>query len=546
LFDFHEGNKADTDTMRCFSFDYTLSQCNYGVRFNGPYGVDHMIEGLAKEIGRRMESVAVKGSKVTLKVKQRKEGASPPPKFLGHGSCHNLSKSLDTPDCMVTRDWKVIHRLATTLFAELGVPKEDIRGVGITLSKLVSDDSVAFHPKESKQSITNWFSGKPAFRELSNLAADANFEDAARDVGGRQLIANVRECHDDDDEDDEIMVISSPDVWDNTHTDDSPNHKGLDGPLDDTVDLIVLSEGDPAYEIDLPPLSQIRMSQVRYLPTQMRKQVESKMESRRELAKQPAEVAGKMESRRELAKQPPKVAERGRLFDKQVLAAYGHGVAGKDPRFRQTNVKRMMRLAAVKSGQESLREASGESVSMTQLGSLPLEMQLQVANGDDYLVGNLARGKTFDDRTDRKKAWKPNVRDSAETRERKIEKPASRAKPAPRHTLSESDPQPIVSVPRKAVRADPRAFFRDNILPLTVFMDENPEAELEAVSFVVQFLCLCLTEHGLSDVARLLRVIKNRGDAWSRDTLTSVVQAVNEKVEQIHGARLDPEWLFPG
>jgi hypothetical protein len=519
-----------------------------------------MIEGLAKEIGRRMESVAVKGSKVTLKMKQRKEGASPPPKFLGHGSCHNLSKSLDTPDCVVTRDWKVIHRLSTTLFAELGVPKEDIRGVGITLSKLVSDDSVAFHPKESKQSITNWFSGKPAYRELSNLAADTCFEDAARDVGGRQLIANVRECH--DDADDDIMVISSPDAWDNPGKDDSPNHKGLDEPLDDTAGFVVLSEGDPAYEIDLPPLSQIRMSQVEYLPTQMRKQVESKMESRGEskmesrgeskmesrgeLAKQPAEVAGKTESRRELAKQPPEVAERGRLFDNRVLAAYSHGVAGKDPRFRQTDVKRMMRLAAVKSGQESLREASGESVSMTQLGNLPLEMQLQVANGDDYLVGNLARGKTFDDRTDRKKAWKPNVRDSAETRERKIEKPAPRAKPAPRPTLCEGDPPPVIIVPRKAVRADPRAFFRDNILPLTVFMDENPEADPEAVSFVIQFLCLCVTEHGLCDVARLLRVIKNRGDAWSRDTLTSVVQAVNENVEQIHGARLDPEWLFPG
>lgn len=495
-----------------------------------------------------MESVAVKGTKVTLKVKQRKEGAPPPPKFLGHGSCHNLSKSLDTPDYMVTRDWKVIHRLCATLFAELGVPKEDVRGVGITLSKLVSDDSVASNPKESKQSITNWFSGKPPCRESSILAADIHFEDAARDVRGPQLTTNVREGHDDDDEDevDEILVISSQGVWVNPGRDDSPSFKDLDEPLDDTIGNIVLSEEDHAYDISLPPLSQIRMSQVEYLPTQMRKQVESKMESRRELARQSPELAGKIECRRELAKQPPKVVEKGSLFDKQVLAAYGHGVAGKDPRFRQTDVKRMMRLAAVKSGKESLREASGESVSMTQLGSLPLEMQLQVANGDDYLVGNLARDKTFDDRTDRKRAWKPNV-DSAETRERKIERPAPRVKPPPRHTLSEGDQQPLICVPRRAIHVDPRAFFRENILPLTVFMDENPEAEPEAVSFVVEFLCLCVTERGLCDVATLLRLIKNRGDAWSRDTLTAVVQAVNEKVEQKYGgARLDPEWLFPG
>jgi hypothetical protein len=498
-----------------------------------------MIEGLAKEIGRRMESVAVKGGKVTLKVKQRKEGALPPPKFLGHGSCHNLSKSLDTPDGTVTRDWKVMHRLCTTLFAELAVPKEDIRGVGITLSKLVSDDSVAFNPKESKQSITNWFGGKPACRELSNLASDTNFEDAARDVGGRHLSAKVRVCH--DDEDDEIMVISSPGVPDHPGVDDSPSYKGLDEPLIDTASVIVLPEEDRAYDIALPPLSQIRMSQVEYLPSSMRKLVESKMESRRELAKQSPEVA----ERGEFAKQSPEVAGRVRVVDKQVPAGYGHGVIGKDHRFRQTDVKRMLRLGAVKSGQESLQEASGESVSLTQLESLPLEMQLQVANGDDYLVGNVARYKTSDDRADRKKAWKLNARDSVETRERKFEKPAPRAKPAPRPTLSESDTQPVISVPRKAFRSDPRAFFRDNILPLIVFMDENPEADPEAVSFVVQFLCLCVSEHGLCDVARLLRAIKNRGDAWSRDTLTSIVQAVNENVEEIHGARLDPEWLFP-
>jgi hypothetical protein len=509
-----------------------------------------MIEGLAKEVGRRMESVAVKGGKVTLKVKQRKEGATPPPKFLGHGSCHNLSKSLDTPDGMVIRDWKVMYRLCTTLFAELGVPKEDVRGVGITVSKLVSDDSVAFNPKESKQSITNWFSGKPACRELSNLTADTKFEDAVRDVGGRQLSANTRKYY--DDEDDERMVISSPGVPDHPGVDDSPSYKGLDEPLIDTTSVIVLSEEDRAYDIALPPLSQIRMSQVEYLPSSMRKLVESKMESRRELAKQLPEVA----EWEELAKHSPEVAERGRVVDKQVLevaerervvdkqvlAGYGHGTIGKDHRFRQTDVKRMLRLGAVKSGQESLREASGESVSLTQLESLPLEMQLQVANGDDYVVGNIARYNTSDDRTDRKKARKPNARYNAETRERKFDKPAPRAKPAPRPTLSEGE---IISAPRKAVRADPRAFFRDNILPLTVFMDENPEADSEAVSFVVQFLSLWVTEHGLCDVARLLRAIKNRGDAWSRDILTSVVQAVNEKVEQIHGARLDPEWLFP-
>lgn len=57
-----------------------LFQCNYGVRFDGPYGVYHFMLGLANEIMRRMEGVGVTGRRVTLKVKQRKTGAKPPPK----------------------------------------------------------------------------------------------------------------------------------------------------------------------------------------------------------------------------------------------------------------------------------------------------------------------------------------------------------------------------------------------------------------------------------------------------------------------------------
>lgn len=43
-----------------------LVECDYGVRFDGPYGVDHiMVTGL---------TVSVHGKRVTLKVMKRKEG----------------------------------------------------------------------------------------------------------------------------------------------------------------------------------------------------------------------------------------------------------------------------------------------------------------------------------------------------------------------------------------------------------------------------------------------------------------------------------------
>ena len=61
------------------------AECNYGVRFDGPYGIDHFMNGLANEVAKRMEGVGCKGSKMTLKVKQRKKDAKPPPKVGNDG-----------------------------------------------------------------------------------------------------------------------------------------------------------------------------------------------------------------------------------------------------------------------------------------------------------------------------------------------------------------------------------------------------------------------------------------------------------------------------
>jgi DNA repair protein REV1 len=60
------------------------AECNYGVRFDGPYGIDNFMNGLAAEVEKRMEAVGCRGSKLTLKVKQRKQNAKPPPKVRGN------------------------------------------------------------------------------------------------------------------------------------------------------------------------------------------------------------------------------------------------------------------------------------------------------------------------------------------------------------------------------------------------------------------------------------------------------------------------------
>ena len=51
------------------------AECNYGVRFDGQYGPDHMMKGLAKEVEKRMTAVAVRGAKLTLKIMKSKDPA---------------------------------------------------------------------------------------------------------------------------------------------------------------------------------------------------------------------------------------------------------------------------------------------------------------------------------------------------------------------------------------------------------------------------------------------------------------------------------------
>lgn len=120
------------------------AECNYGVRFDGPYGVDYMISGLAAEVQKRMKLMGVLGGKhLTLKVKQRKENEPKEPiKFNGHGRTNNLSKSHTSVNCI--SDVKEMVRIALDLYLKefkqsLGIDKNDIRG-------MVSEQ-VVFHCK---------------------------------------------------------------------------------------------------------------------------------------------------------------------------------------------------------------------------------------------------------------------------------------------------------------------------------------------------------------------------------------------------------------
>jgi hypothetical protein len=530
-----------------------------------------MLAGLAKEVQKRMECVGVRGSHITLKLKQRKKGAPPPPKFLGHGSCHSLSKSREI-STGPTRDWEIMQSIGKSLFAEMNVETDDIRGMGIVVSKLdISSSESPGATTAQAQSIKNWFGSRsegvdkatkdnhpdfmhdeklenataesppfPALVQESDDATPMNPSDASLQAASNKINESVmtelpqqKEAQSKEMssvlllEDDEVLCSETEVVEEETMILSQESVEPVD---DEQVDSGSREEYRPStpesdqnfWDVDLPPLSQIHMSQVAALPSPLRKQITSKVSENSK-----ANTAANVEKM--LAKANP-------VHD--------------DPsgRLRQVSVKRMFRLAEVKSG-----KIDDNSILASELANLPLKMQLQVANNDNCAVGSLcptakagranfsrknppnAKKTSSKPLLPRKRAegCKPQNEVSHQNPDRETDK-ASITDAGGHSEVDDTDD------PDSAPCGD---FYEENVAPLTVFMNENPDANDEAQDQLIDFLCICIKEHRLYDAVLLLRHIKNRRDRWSGSAYGPIFSKVDEACNEVEGCRLDREGL---
>ncbi|KAI8808125.1 hypothetical protein BJ742DRAFT_291473 [Cladochytrium replicatum] len=111
---------------------------NWGVRFDTPDQVQSFMENLAGEVSARMVKHGLKGKRITLTCK-RKRYEGEPAKVLGHGDCDNLSRSANL--AFAANDRKLIFSNAWTLLKELNVHPVDVRGLGISATKLVEQSA---------------------------------------------------------------------------------------------------------------------------------------------------------------------------------------------------------------------------------------------------------------------------------------------------------------------------------------------------------------------------------------------------------------------
>ena len=496
------------------SFSNSQMQCNYGVRFDGPYGVDCLIEGLCKEVQKRMLHIGVTGTKVTLKVKQRKEGAKAPPKFLGHGSCHNLSKSLDLSS--PSHDWNPMARLCKIMFDEMKVPIDDVRGMGVIVSKLRVDGVGAsggikgfFQTKCSGTGKAHGQEESPRDRIASAKKEDVNGTSSIQETDQSAIENSLAHEHSDEEDDlscVELMNLSQSSASSvGMEVSSRKSRRSLDSVFDDEcgkgadavfpTDLPTGSSerqntgtyavtnkvdsravdghveepyGSIDDDFDIPALSQIHMSQVEALPRPMRQKIKEKLEEYRIVAK--ADQAA-----------PSRVIE-----------------PPSQPLFRQTDVKRMMRLAAVKAGQA--KSANTANISLTQLDRLPVEVQLQLANDD-----NLSLGK----HPPHKSSHTKRFRNTSTTGSNFSSIGAKESCTAGYDHEDDNDLEETA-----APCGDDADFFRENIFPLSKFLDEN-SVEDESLDLLRSFIETFMAEYSWYHVVLLLRSIRRREDAWS-------------------------------
>ena len=112
---------------------------NFGIRLQDISEAEVLLGSISQELQKRAEQARVLGNQLTLKMKIRKQDAPvEPTKFLGHGACNNVSRSLAL--LQPSREAGECGRLAVKLLKQLKPVVTDIRGVGLQLSKLVPVD----------------------------------------------------------------------------------------------------------------------------------------------------------------------------------------------------------------------------------------------------------------------------------------------------------------------------------------------------------------------------------------------------------------------
>lgn len=147
------------------------AEVNYGIRFTAYVELENFLKQLCEEVHNRLKDIKRKTKCITLKLMVRaKEAPVETSKFMGHGVCDHITKSVSLSE--FTNDLESITRCILATMKALNLPPNELRGIGIQLSKL--DDPTEQQEKPKENIIKNMFS---KVKEKQNAAKLHNKEE---------------------------------------------------------------------------------------------------------------------------------------------------------------------------------------------------------------------------------------------------------------------------------------------------------------------------------------------------------------------------------
>ena len=121
-------------------------EVNYGIRFKNWEEAETFLKQLSDEVTSRMKKLNLVGKNITLKLMVRaKDAPEETAKFNGHGVCDNKTKSVQLNSATDSSEL-VFKEVLNLVKACVDTIPNDLRGVGITMSKLEKKDNGSRNP----------------------------------------------------------------------------------------------------------------------------------------------------------------------------------------------------------------------------------------------------------------------------------------------------------------------------------------------------------------------------------------------------------------
>lgn len=160
-------------------------EINWGIRLDTSEEVSDYMRRVSIELCRKLKDVGFQSAQHLLVKVMRRSKTAPidPPKFLGHGPCDKFNAGREIP---MSGDFNVVWKHSLALLESLHIPPNELRGIGVALTKL---QTIADTPDSVQMSMSKYFNA--ATTSAMILQQKATMDTSSKLLSNRQHVALV-------------------------------------------------------------------------------------------------------------------------------------------------------------------------------------------------------------------------------------------------------------------------------------------------------------------------------------------------------------------